>query len=153
MKFGEIKNDIDRQSKINYVSEVWDSWNSARLQTLSRITNYLFVLNTGGLIATLTYVASKSLNSGIQISIWLFAFGILFSVAHATLDYYLTETSFASYRKDVEQFYENEIAWDEFVKRNESRPPLDFLLHIVGWLGGIAFFIGLVIGLCQIQSA
>ena len=152
MKLNEITDPSQHQSINTYVTEAWESWNGYRLQTLSRITNYLFVLNTGALLAALTYVASKPINDGIQTSIWLFALGILFSVAHATLDYYFTETSFTAYRKNVEHLYKNELDWEKFVKRNENRPPLDWLLHCLGWAGGGVFFVGLVLGICQISS-
>lgn len=115
----------------------------------SRVTNYLFILNTGALLAALTYVAAKSAN-GFHTSIWLFSLGIFCSVAHATLDYYLTENSFSSYRKDVTALYENKLDWEVFVDRNEHRPPLDWLLHLFGWVGGLVFFAGVVIGLCKI---
>jgi uncharacterized membrane protein len=139
-KFNEIKDPSERSSKINYISE-----------TLTRITNYLFVLNTGALLATLTYVASKSTNTHIQYSIWLFSAGIFFSVTHATLDYYLTEASFNSYKKDVEELYENKLDWEVLIDRNERRPILDWLLHLLGWLGGMVFFIGLIVGICHIN--
>ena len=152
MKFNEITEPSERQSKVSYVNEIWDSWQDSRLQTLSRITNYLFILNTGALISTLTYVASKYVSNNIQISIWLFVSGIFFSVSHAALDYYLTESSFSAYRRDVEKLYENALEWKSFVNNNENRPPLDWLLHSLGWLGALVFFVGLVIGLCQIFS-
>lgn len=151
-KLKEFKDPAQFEPKIRYVNEGWSAWREARLQTLNRITNYLFVLNTGALLATLTYVATKGANEGILNSIWLFAFGIFCSALHATLDYYLTESSFSAYRKDVTSLYEHSLDWEVFVDRNEHRPPLDWLLHIVGWLGGSAFFIGLVYGLPQIPS-
>lgn len=151
-KLNEIKDQALLESKIRYVNEVWSSWRAARLQSLNRITNYLFVINSGALLAALTYVATKGANDGVLTSIWLFAFGTFCSVLHATLDYYLTETSFSSYRKDVTSLYEHKLDWEVLVDRNEHRPPVDWLLHLVGWLGGLAFFIGLVYGLQQIPS-
>lgn len=151
-KLNEIKEMAQLEQKIRYVNEGWSAWRETRLQTLNRATNYLFVLNTGALLAALTYVATKGANDGILNSIWLFAFGIFCSVLHATLDYYLTETSFSAYRKDVTSLYEYKLDWEVFVDRNEHRPPLDWLLHVVGWLGGLAFFIGLVCGLQQIPT-
>jgi hypothetical protein len=150
-KFNEITDPSERSSKINYINELWSSWSDGRAQTLSRITNYLFVLNTGALLAALTYVASKSANSYIQCSIWFFSAGILLSVVHATLDYYLTETAFSSYQKDVEELYENKMDWEVLVDQNDKRPKLDWLLHILGWLGGLVFFIGLVTGILHIH--
>jgi len=71
-KLNQFTNPSEFERKIQYVNEVWFTWRETRLQTLSRITNYLFILNTGALLAALTYVAAKSANNGIQTSIWLF---------------------------------------------------------------------------------
>ena len=75
-KLAEIKDASELSSKIKYVNQVWASWRETRLQTLQRMTNYLFVLNSGALLAALTYVAAKPANPSIQISIWLFSAGI-----------------------------------------------------------------------------
>jgi len=150
-KFNEITDVSDRQAKINYVDEIWTGWSDARLQTLTRITSYLFVLNTGALLAALTYIAAKDTNADITLSIYLFSFGILCSVLHATIDYYCTEHWFGSYQKDVEKMYGNELDWEEFVERNNNRIGSDWLLHIIGWAGAIAFFSGLIIGVTQLK--
>lgn len=84
---------------------------------------------------------------------WFFVGGIVFSVAHATLDYYLIERSFTAYRDDVNAFLKNDLDWEVLVDRNTKRPPLDVVLHALGWIGGVSFFIGLAVGLCQIPSA
>ena len=150
-KWNEITDPNERASITNYIEELWAFWREVRAQTLTRITNYLFILNTGALLGTLTYVAAKSPNSSIQCSIWLFAAGTLLSLAHATLDYYVTESSFSSYRKYVGELYENKLDWAVLVDRNEKRPKFDWLLHILGWGSGIAFMVGLFIGIPQIQ--
>lgn len=75
-----------------------------------------------------------------------------FSVAHATLDYYVSESEFAKYKKNVESLYDNKLDWEVFVDRNEQTPPYDRLLHTLGWLGGIVFFIGMVGGVLQIPA-
>lgn len=150
-KLHEIHDPNERAVKIGYINELWAFWREARVQTLTKITGYLFVLNAGALLGALTYVATKSSNSSIHYSIWLFGAGTLLSLLHATLDYYLTESSFSSYRKDVEEFYENKIDWAVLVDRNEKRPGFDWLLHVLGWAGGIVFIVGLSIGIPQIK--
>jgi hypothetical protein len=152
MKLNEITDSNEYQSKVSLVAEDWENWRNTRLQTLNRVTNYLFVLNTGALLASLTYIVSKGVSEGVQASIWLFSIGIVFILIHAALDYYLTEISFSTYRKDVNQLYQSTLDWEVFIERNANRPPCDWLLHMLGWLGGIAFLIGLFLGLYQIPS-
>jgi hypothetical protein len=149
-KFNEITDPSERASKVNYVDEIWANWRETRLQTLKRVTNYLFALNTGALLASLTYVAAKQANSYIHLSIWLFSLGALLIVLHATLDYYITENEFTAYRKSVEELFSNKIEWAVFIDRNEKRATYDWLLHTLGWLSGISFFVGLILGILQI---
>lgn len=149
-RFNEIADPSERASKTNYVNELWANWRETRQQTLKRITNYLFVLNTGALLAALTYVATKGANSYVHLSIWLFSVGTFLIVLHATLDYYSTENGFASYRKNVDGLFGNKIEWAVFVDRNEQRSAYDWLLHTLGWVSGLLFFAGLVVGVCQI---
>lgn len=85
-------NDIEKQiyqARREYINRSWKDWYESWRSGLSRITNYLFVLNTGALLVALTYIATNPPNSNIKISIFLFAAGIVFSLLHAGIDYYL----------------------------------------------------------------
>lgn len=148
-KFNEITDSTDRNTKINYVDESWANWRDARHQSLTRITGYLFVLNTGALLASLTYKATIT-NASILPSICLFSAGILFSVLHATIDYYLCEHGFSKYQNNTKKLFDNELDWEVFIERNNYSSSWDKALHVLGWLGAIAFFSGLVKGVLQI---
>lgn len=150
-KLNEISNQTELRSKYNYVDECWESWRDSRQSTLKRITGYLFTLNAGALISTLAYVASTSSNGGLLWAIGLFSLGILCSVLHATIDYYSCESCFKSYQSDVKELYENKLDWEVFVDRNEKRAGSDWLLQTLGWVGGVSFFIGLIIGVINIR--
>jgi len=149
-KFSEFK-EQERESKINIVDAYWISWREARQQALTRATNYLFVLNTGALLGALTYVAAKPAVADIKLSIWLFSVGVLFSVMHAGIDYYSIESGKAKHTNNVYELYSNELDWEVYLDRNKNNKCVDFVLHILGWAGGISFFSGLVIGVCQIK--
>ena len=150
-KLNEILDQTELRSKYNYVDECWEGWRESRQSTLKRITGYLFTLNAGALISTLAYVASKSSNRGLLWVIGLFSLGILCSVLHATIDYYSCESYFKSYKNDVKELYENKIDWEVFVDRNEKRVGSDWFLQTVGWVGGVSFFVGLIIGIINIK--
>lgn len=150
-KLNEMSDLTDRASKLSHAVEIWASWNEARLQTLNQITNYLFVLNSGALIGCLTYVAFKAPNFSTQCAIWLFAAGVLCSVFHAALDYSAAEYSFTTYKLKLGQFYANSLDWTELIKEDEKQGKLDWCLHILGWVGGIAFIVGVFVGITQIR--
>jgi hypothetical protein len=151
MKYNEIKEEVNRNTKIQYIKECWTGYRESEQSTLSRITNYLFVLNSGALLASLAYVAAKPNTTGVNISIWLFSVGILLISLHATIDYYLCGRFFSLFRKDVDLFYKSEIDWEVLVDRNSQRGKNDWYLHLLGWLSGILFFAGLFNGVCHIS--
>jgi hypothetical protein len=150
-KWNEIGDISEKQSKINFVDASWSNWYQTRQQTLSRITNYLFVLNTGGLIGSLTYFASQGASGDIQLTIKIFAFGILFSVLHAALDYYSVEYRFSSFRDKVNLLYSNKLDWEELRKPHPIACKIECLLHFCGWVGAGLFFFGLYFGVNQIK--
>jgi|WetSurMetagenome_2_1015567.scaffolds.fasta_scaffold45917_2 hypothetical protein len=151
MKYSEISNENFRKSVVQYIDECWAGHRESALSTLRRITNYLFVLNSGGLIASLTYVAATTCTKGMSISIWLFSIGVLSISLHAALDYYLCEHFFRSFREDINQFYKDELDWEVMTDRNSQRGNSDWYLHVLGWLSGILFFAGLFNGICQVS--
>lgn len=102
-------------------------------------------------MASLTYVAAKDNTEGIYLSIWVFAIGILCSGLHAAIDYYSIEKYFSDYRSDVNSFYESEMGWKDFVTRNSKRNKTDFLLHLLGWVGGLSFIVALINGIIQLK--
>ena len=150
-KLNEFTDESEKKSKVNFVDATWNNWYEMRQQTLSRITNYLFVLNTGGLIASLTYVATKNPNCDIQLTIKLFAIGIIFSLLHAALDYYSVEYGFSMYRKKVNSLYSNKLGWEDFVEFHPIASLVESALHLFGWVGAGLFFYGLFLGVNQIK--
>jgi hypothetical protein len=148
-KLSEFKPD-ERPSRLNYVEEHWTTLRNARENTLSRATNYLFVLNTGGLLASLSYITSNTNTANIRTSIVLFSLGILFSALHAALDYYLVEHNFFKYRKNVNKLYGDKLDWEAFVDSIKINNCGELLLHLLGWGGVIVFFTGLYLGLSKL---
>ena len=151
MKFNEIKDEVNRNAKIQYIKECWTGHRESELSTLSRITNYLFVLNSGALLASLAYVATKANTTGVNISIWLFSVGTLLISLHAVIDYYLCGRFFSLFTNDVDLFYKSEIDWEVLVDRNSQRGKNDWFLHLLGCLSGILFFSGRFNGICFIS--
>lgn len=153
-KFNEIKDLYDLNSKRNYSNEIRIFWRNCRDQTLTRVTNYLFILNSGALLAALTYVAAKMPNAEILCSIWLFAAGTFSCLAHAAIDYYLAEFCYSSYEDDLGKFLRNEIDWETLIDQEQKRSSnryIDWLLHFLGILSGAAFIFGAYIGISQIK--
>ncbi len=151
MKYSEIKDENIRRANIQYINECWTGHRDSRLSSLNRITNYLFVLNSGALLASLAYVATKSCTTGMINSIWMFSIGTFFISFHAAIDYYACQQFFNSYRIDVNLFYKNEIDWEVLVGKNNQRGKSDWYMHVLCWFSGVLFLIGLFNGIYNIS--
>ena len=92
----------------DYIGARWGGLQSAVGSALSRVLNYLFVLNSGALLASLTYISTKPKTENLTVSIWLFVVGIIAILAHAALDYYATNSHFNSYREEVASFFQSQ---------------------------------------------
>ncbi|HSI95971.1 MAG TPA: hypothetical protein VK938_07790 [Methylophilaceae bacterium] len=150
-KINEFERD-DWELKVKHVESRWSYHDQNRISSLSRVTNYVFVLNTGGLLGALTYVASKDTTEGIQLSIVLFSWGIALIVGHAALDYYAINSAYAKVNKCIEKLYDLKYCWDDFQSEvHEAEDTNDTLLHIIGWSSALCFFAGLIVGITQVH--
>jgi len=148
-KFNEF-DEKERQSNIQYVDECWAMLRNAREGSLTRATNYLFVLNTGGLLASLSYIASDKGVADIRCSIIFFSLGIFFSALHAGIDYYSIEYRFSKYIENVNKLYRKELDWEDFIDDIDINKYINLFLHFLGLGGAIAFFVALGLGLCKL---
>ncbi|TAK90197.1 MAG: hypothetical protein EPO06_09410 [Burkholderiaceae bacterium] len=153
MKYHEIKEDGIRKARIGHIESRWDALYGVIVSSRTRILNLLFALNAGSLVGALTYIATKGNTREIHFSIWCFLFGIGFIVAHATIDYYGSETHFKKFRNNVTLFYKNELDWEVLLERDSQHTTIDRVLHFFGWLSGISLAIGLFVGICAIAPS
>ena|SRR5664279_473819 len=136
-----------------YVDSMWREFSDWRSSTLQRVLNYMFVLNSGALLACLTLVAAKDgALRFVRFPIWCFAAGTILVVIHAASDFYACERLFGKFRAEVSQFFKNEIDWEVLVDRNSQRMRSDWPWHVLGWISGIAFVSGLIVGLSVFSS-
>ena len=150
MKYKDIREEADLRKKLQHIDECWTSHSEWRQDSLKRITGYLFTLNSGGLLASLAYLAAKENPDGIKILIWCFFAGTLLISLHAAADYYSSERHLKLFDSDLKEFYASELDWEDFLERKASRESKDIPLHFLGWASGLAFFIGLIIAICTI---
>ncbi len=150
-KFNEIPDDSAKHYIAKKIDEQSHQLLQLRNNTLSRINNYLFTINGGGLLASLTYVAAKENAGGFYLTICFFALGLLCAVLHAAIDYYGVEFFLPKYSSDVTKFYSNKIEWEDLVANIEKRAKIiNPILHPIGWLSGLAFLVALYSGFSQL---
>jgi hypothetical protein len=151
MKYSEL-DESEKKAKFSRIDQDWEIHTKWRLESLDLITRYLFTLNSGGLLASLAYLAAKEEVNGVNTIITLFFAGTMCIALRAAIDYYISEARLSSLRKDVESFYSDEIEFEDYLERlNKRYEANDLLLHLLGWSSGILFIVAIVIGIGTIQ--
>lgn len=151
MKYSEL-DENERKAKLRVIDQDWEIHVKWRLESVDIITKHLFTLNSGGLLASLAYLAAKEEVNGVNALIGLFFAGTICIVLRAAIDYYASESRLSSLRKDVESFYRDEIDFKDYVENlNKRCGSSDLLLHLLGWSSGILFIVAVIIGICTIQ--
>jgi hypothetical protein len=139
------------RSRTEYISARWKGIFELLSWTQNRILNYLFALNTGGLVVSLTYIATKPRTNLTTSAIIFFALGILSIVLHAAWYYYHALNLFNEYRAYVTRYYESKLDWENLRIQDEERSERDsWKGHYLGWGSAITFFIGLYFGIAAL---
>lgn len=156
MKFKEITDSKDSHPLDKYLASKWESLAEVLSSTLQRVMNYVFVLNSGALLATLTYIAAKQqVTRGVHFAIWGFVVGTILITVHAAADYYGCRNQLRRFRRDIDSFVKNEIDWEVLADRDNERRTGERIWHLLGWFSAVAFLIGLFVGIdsiCRRQS-
>ena len=137
------KQEWDRQQKT--ISDRWDSLSSWRSDSLKRVTNYLFILNSGALWSSLAYLTKPEIEMTILLrsAISYFGIGTILILVHATIDYYMSERSLHVVDKNLSEYYKDKLDWKVVRKKIHADLKNDLCIDIVGWGSGIAFVLGL----------
>ncbi|MEY2508245.1 MAG: hypothetical protein QOH01_2574 [Verrucomicrobiota bacterium] len=77
---------------------------------------------------------------------WLFIVGVIFITFHAVWDYYRCLLLFKRYRQNVLKFIANNLDWEVLVDRDAQGVHGEWVGHVLGWLSGASFLLGVVRG-------
>lgn len=145
MKFSE-QTEPNRQNSQNYINSRWRGFQQDVGAALSRIVDHLFILNAGAVVGCITYLAAKAANQGIKCALWFFIVGLICILFRAALDYYICEYLFRAFRKDVRSYYDDKLDWVALREIDTRRKAPDWLAHLLGWISGIGFISGIILG-------
>lgn len=149
-KYSELS-DQERDYVLTVINDSYNHSSKYRNSSWQRLTNFLFVLNTGALIATLAYVTGSTDRGIMQVPIWCFAIGTTFSLIHSAVDYYVNETDLSVLGTNIAKFYDNEISYKDFKLNTVSYLSMfNLSLQILGWGSSLLFLFGMFFGICNI---
>jgi hypothetical protein len=145
MKFSEA-DEGRKEHAIAYVRRNSDWLKSDFVETKDRICGYLFGLNAGGLVAAAAAIKELGTNRLFRLAVGLFAFGLIAEVVRATFDYFSSNSMAKKHRDDADKLFSDELSIEEFFGRRGPGSG-DMRYHILGFVSGATFAIGLTVGL------
>lgn len=125
----------------------WSQLHALSKESGENAIKYLFAVNSGGSVATLTYLGSK-INStiGIKISLMIFFFGLITVGILKAYTLHKHEGLFANYQKQVAKYYENQIGWSDLLKSDNDKVGSPIVPYIFGYISFACFIVGSIIG-------
>ena len=150
---------VFRQNRIDRIDQRWRQLYELEKEWSEKAVNYLFLTNSGGAIATLSFLgSSESLSSDVRlnftIGLTLFALGVLFVGITIARAYHFMSNLYEGYTRDASKFYKDSVCWDVLEANDDARvnsfscqllfPYVAFFCFIIGcFFGGYGFFVHL----------
>lgn len=148
MKFSETNNPELHKARIEYVNRRWRDLYERQLDVGDRIIKYLILINSGGAVAVLSLMgAMKTLDPvpGARWMLALFLSGIVVTGFLMIIGAYRLSCVFRGWRNDTDNYYKNELDWDDVLKQDRKRSGDFWITHALGWAVFLCFISGLVI--------
>lgn len=143
---------LDEEKRVEnhaYISQRWIQLHELEKEWAEKAIRYLFLTNSGGAIATLSFLGSSSstLNLlGTKVALIIFVLGVfLVGVLTARTLHGLSEL-YRGWKADVTQYYDDQFEWEELNARDENRGGDDTAEYILGYASFGCFIFGSVIG-------
>jgi len=119
-----------RESLNTYVNQRWRQLYELEKEWGERALKYLMLTNSGGAIATLSFLgaSSQTINLlGAKISLFLFVLGVfLVGVSTAKIFHNMSHL-FKLWKEDVENYQSDEITWEQLQEQDKNRVVNSFL--------------------------
>ena len=113
---------------------------------------YLFLTNSGGAIAILSFLGvAKELNGvGTKVALFLFVLGLIFVGISSAMTFHHMSGLFKQYRESVENLYGDKITWIALGEADKKRAVATWLDYAIPYSSFICFIAGSVVGACAL---
>lgn len=115
-----------RENSLNYLNQRWRQLYELEKEWGEKAVNFLFLTNSGGAIATLSFLGSDKLLTEFQclnfkVGLILFVIGLIFVGVTIARAYHHMLTLFNGYKKDANKFLLDLVCWKHLSDEDESR--------------------------------
>lgn len=136
-------------SRNQYINERWSQLMILQSKYADEIIKYLFLVNSGGAIAVLSYLGTGSnmLDTFYaKMSLLSFALGIVFVGIVRAFLIHRSYNYLNAWQRDVQKYHKQEISWQELIALDDNRTKNSYWEFVFGYLSALCFIIGIVLG-------
>ena len=146
-KYSEL-NDKIRKGYCDYIDTRWEQLYELQKEWGDKAIKMLFVINAGGAIAILSYMASSNsaITGAVIFTLCCFFIGIILVGILIARAVHCMKNLYEGWKEDVNKFYKDEMDWEELIELDEQRVPNELPDFIIGYTSFAAFIIGSIVG-------
>ena len=130
------------------ISRRWGQLYELEKEWGEKALKYLILTNSGGAIATLSFLgAAKELTGvGTKFALFLFVLGLIFAGITIAKTFHHMSGLLKKYKQGVEDFYSDKITWAALSDADKERAVTDCFDYIIPYLSFFCFIAGSGIG-------
>lgn len=133
-----------------FIDERFNQLIALSKDAVERALKYLFLANAGGAAATLSFLGAVNAirtQWAPKVALTFFVLGLILVGVHTAIWVHYSESLYSNFRRDVTQFYQNQITFEAMAADDFKRSQKTKWLYIVGYLTFGCFIAGAAIGL------
>jgi hypothetical protein len=127
-----------------HINRRWGQLYQLQKEWGERAFKYLFLTNSGGAIATLSFLgaANELTGLGTKIALFLFVLGIVFAGISTAKTFHHMSGLLKKYKQGVEDFYADKITWTALTDNDNERAVASWLDYLIPYLSFFCFIMG-----------
>lgn len=145
-----------RDRVIGHIDRRWRQLYELEKEWGERVLKYLFLTNSGGAIATLSFLgasSSKAMNLvGTKIALFLFVFGVFLAGVATTKIFHRMSRLLKEYKLGVEHFYNDKVSWEYLIEEDKKRSKASFMDYALPYTSFACFVGGSIAGAIALFS-
>lgn len=136
------------QQNLDHINRRWGQLYNLSSEWSNKCINYLFLVNSGGSIAMLSFIGAR--HQVHPLVIWglvLMLLGLILVGILTARIFHQMEYLFAAWKKDVREYFVNRIAYEKLLQDDELRSKENIIDYILGYSSLGCFVLGIGLGI------
>lgn len=127
-----------------HINRRWGQLYQLEKEWGERAFKYLFLTNSGGAIATLSFVGAQRDYSamGMKIALFLFVLGIVLAGVSTAKTFHHMSDLLKKYKSGVNDFYNDKISWSALLDADKQRAVPDQFDYVIPYSSFLCFVAG-----------